>query len=88
MVSNVEPVEVHVGHQGRLVIPASLRKSLGIGEGDTLIARSDQGRLVLEKPEAILARVRQRFRRVPTEISLVDELIEERRVEARREDVT
>ena len=32
-------VEVSVGRQGRLVIPAVLRRSLGLGEGDTLLAR-------------------------------------------------
>ena len=54
-------VEVSVGRQGRLVIPAVLRRSLGLGEGDTLVARQEQGRLVLEKPSAIRQRLRDRF---------------------------
>jgi bifunctional DNA-binding transcriptional regulator/antitoxin component of YhaV-PrlF toxin-antitoxin module len=36
-----------------LVIPASLRRSLGLTDGDRLIAREEAGRLVLEKQETI-----------------------------------
>ena len=78
-------VEVSVGRQGRLVIPAVLRRSLGLGEGDTLVARQEQGRLVLEKPSAIRQRLRDRFAGVPAERRLVDELLAERRLEAQRE---
>jgi AbrB family looped-hinge helix DNA binding protein len=78
-------VEVSMGRQGRLVIPAALRRSLGLSEGDTLVARQEEGRLVLEKPEAIKQRLRARFARVPAERQLVDELLAERRQEALRE---
>jgi AbrB family looped-hinge helix DNA binding protein len=79
-------VEVHLGRQGRLVIPAVLRRSLGFEEGDALVAREEGGRLVLEKPEMIKQRLRARFAVVPSDRSLVDELIAERRAEAERED--
>ena len=75
-------VEVNMGRQGRLVIPAALRRSLSLSEGDTLVARQVEGRLVLEKPEAIKQRLRARFSRVPAERQLVDELLAERRQEA------
>jgi AbrB family looped-hinge helix DNA binding protein len=77
--------EVHVGPQGRLVIPASLRELLGLMPGDSLQARAEDGRLVLEKRGHVLARLKARFKKVPQEVSLVDALIEERRAEARRE---
>lgn len=64
--------EVSLGRQGRLVIPAPLRRSLG---------------LVLEKPEQIKHRLKARFAQVPLERRLVDELIAERREESRREGV-
>ena len=35
---------------GRVVIPASMRKSLGIGVGDTVEISVDEGRLMLVKP--------------------------------------
>lgn len=78
-------LEVNVGRQGRLVIPAALRRSLGLGEGDTLIARQEQDRLILEKPDAIKQRLRERFAKVPADRQLVDELLAERRLEAQQE---
>ena len=78
-------VEVHLGRQGRLVIPAALRRLLGFEEGDTLVAREEAGRLVLEKQATIKQRLKARFAQVPSERSLVDELIAERREAANRE---
>ena len=77
--------EVHLGRQGRIVIPASLRRSLELKEGDKLIAREDLGRLVLEKQETIKQRLKARFNKVPQERSLADELIAERREAAAKE---
>ena len=85
MGENAAPVDVSLGRQGRLVIPASLRRSLGLEEGDRLVARQDGNRLVLEKPEQIKQRLKARFAQVPAERRLVDELIAERRQESRQE---
>ncbi len=76
---------IRVGRQGRLVIPAGLRARLGIDAGDSLVVRLEEGRLVLEKREAVLRRLRDRFRHIPPGVSLAEELIEERRQEAYRE---
>lgn len=78
-------VEVCLGRQGRMVIPAPLRRSLGLKEGDRLVVRQDAGRLVLEKPDLIKQRLKARFAQIPAERGLVDELIAERREESRRE---
>jgi AbrB family looped-hinge helix DNA binding protein len=80
-----QTIEVTVGPQGRLVVPAPLRRRLGIEVGDVLVARAQDDRLVLERREAILARVRGRLAAVPDDVSMVDELIAERREEAKRE---
>jgi len=80
-----QPVEVNLGRQGRLVIPASLRRSLGFEEGDALVARQELGRLVLEKPERIKQRLKARFAQIPGDRRLVEELIAERREEGRRD---
>ena len=85
MSDNTPAVDVSLGRQGRLVIPASLRRSLGLEEGDRLVARQEANRLVIEKPEQIKQRLKARFAQVPAERSLVDELISERREEGRRE---
>jgi len=80
------PSTVTVGPQGRLVIPSDIRREMGIGPGDVLLALVEGQRLVLEKREAVLRRLLQRFERVPAEVSLADELIAERRSEGGHEE--
>ncbi len=77
--------QVRIGPQGRVVIPAVLRKALNLKPGDQLVIHREGDRLVLERRETIIKRLQERFRHIPKEISLVDELIAERREEARRE---
>ncbi len=77
--------EVQVGAQGRVVIPAAIRKALKLRSGDRLIARKVGESLVLERRETVEKRLLARFRHIPGEVSLVDELIAERRGEAARE---
>ncbi len=83
--SEPEVAEVTVGPKGRLVVPAALRRRLGIAPGSVLVARAEGDRLVLERREAILTRLRGRFAAVPSGVSLVDDLIAERRREGQRE---
>ena len=71
--------EVQLGPQGRVVIPALLRRQLGFEPGDKLIVRLEDDRLILEKPETIKHRLKARFAHVPKGRSLADELISERR---------
>jgi len=77
--------EVQIGVQGRVVIPAALRKALNLKPGDRLLARRVGESLVLERREAVERRLRERFRHVPEDVSLVDELIADRRAEAEKE---
>ena len=77
---------VHVGPQGRIVLPAELRRELSLAPGERLIARVEDGHLVLERPDDVIARIQRRFvELVPRDVSLADELIAERREEARKE---
>ncbi len=69
-----------------MVIPASIRKALDLPPGDTLMARVEEGRLLLEKRERILGRLKARFAAIPPKVSLSDELIAERRAEYRRDE--
>ncbi len=85
MSESLKYAEVHLGSQGYLVIPASLRLALGFEEGDTLIARNEEGRLILEKQGTIKQRLKARFSHLPKSMSLADELIAERREESNRE---
>ena len=59
-----------------------------LGSGQSGLGIYTSGRhtaLVLEKPEQIKQRLKERFSQVPAERKLVDELIVERREECRRE---
>ena len=78
--------EVRIGPQGRLVLPAALRHALGLLPGHTLVARVEEGRIVLEKREQVLARVKARFASAPSSVSMVEELAAERRAAAQREE--
>ena len=77
--------EVQLDPQGRLVIPAQLRRLLGFESGDSLIARMEDGRLILEKAGTIKQRLKNRFAHLPQTTSLAEELIADRREEAKRE---
>lgn len=79
----IKPIEIHLGSQGRLVLPASLRRKLELKAGDKLLVREETGQIVLEKPAAIKKRLKARFSKISQERSLASELIAERREEAR-----
>lgn len=71
---------------GKLVIPASFRREMGIKPGDTLIVELDQGELRVRSLPSAIQRVQARMRELnPEGRSLADELIVDRRVEAARE---
>lgn len=76
---------VNVGPQGRIVIPARIRRELGLDEGTRLAVRTEGGRLILEPRGEVLRRMRGRYARVGGKKRLSDELIRDRRTEARRE---
>ena len=78
---------IRVGPKGRIVVPATLRRELGMEEGADVVVRAERGRLVVEPRAVALSRLRAVVRRaVPDDVSLfVDELLAERRDEVRRE---
>lgn len=77
--------ELTVGAQGRVVIPAQIRRELGIEPGDTIVAFVEDGRLVLQTRDQVERDLHAMFARVPRDVSLAEQLLAERREEARRE---
>ncbi len=71
---------------GRLQVPADIRRALGLNDGDTVTMEVVDGELRIRSYRDAIAKVQQRLSRyaVPG-ISIVDELIAERRAEAERE---
>lgn len=78
-----------VSEGGRVVIPAEIRKALGLKDGDTVLWELVDGEVRLTTRRARLEQARKLFQRYfPKEAgrSLADELIAERRGEAANED--
>lgn len=72
---------------GRIVIPAAMRSAMLVDESGRLTARVVDGELRVLAPKAALFKLRRMAREnAPGGVSVVDELIAERRAEARRED--
>ena len=84
--SDTKPMKVRLGPDGRIVVPAGYRNALALKEGDVLFARLEFGEIHLLTPTAAMRRAQAIVREfVPEGVSLVDELIEDRREEAARE---
>lgn len=82
--------QVTASPDGRVTIPAPVRRAAGIEAGQRLVAYVEDGRVVLEEWGHLLRRVQTRVAAATAGHpgSAVDELIAERRAEAAREDAT
>lgn len=76
---------IKLGQNGRMIIPAELRHGLNLKEGDELLVTLDNKRLILETEEALLERLYQAVGEPPEGELVSEELLRERREEARRE---
>ena len=75
-------MRINVLPNGRLVLPAPLRRRLGIERGGQLIAELEGDTVRLTTPDQALDEARALFRRyVPEGAKIVDEVIEDRRKE-------
>jgi AbrB family looped-hinge helix DNA binding protein len=76
----------HVSENGRIVIPAAYRKAMGLKGGAVVTIRMDEDGLHIQSRAQAIKRAQAMVRKyVPEGVSLVDELIAERRREAKRE---
>jgi hypothetical protein len=79
-------VRIQVGSDGSMALPPALLAAAGILKAGALLARFDDGEIKLMTPEATTRNIQTEMRKyVPEGVSLVDELIQERRREAKRE---
>ena len=82
----MEAQRVKIVDGGKLVIPAAMRRELGISTGDTVLVDVDGGELRVRSVSRAIERARAILRKyVPEGVSVADELIADRRREAERE---
>jgi AbrB family looped-hinge helix DNA binding protein len=71
---------------GKLIIPAAFRRKLGIDTGDTVVIELGEDGLHVRSLSSAVRRAQDIVREfVPDDVSLADELIAERRIEAEHE---
>jgi len=82
----LEETHTRVNENGRVVIPASFRRALGINPGETVVLRLENDELRITTLRQRLAKAQQLVRaHVPPTTSLADEIIADRREAERRE---
>ena len=82
----MSPRRVKIIEGGKLVIPAAIRRTLGLERGDTVLVDVADGELRVRSLARAIERAQALVRRhVPAGVSLADELIAERRREAARD---
>ena len=76
-----------LGDDGRAIVPVAFRKRYGLRPGDTLVWDDKDGKLVVSSYEQVLRDVQASFTpyKIPG-VSVVDELIADRRAEAAHEE--
>jgi AbrB family looped-hinge helix DNA binding protein len=84
----MEETKVVIGKGGRINLPAEHRRALGLSDGDEVIVGIEGGALRIESRDDAIRRVQRKVReRFGEGRSLSEELIAERREEARAEDL-
>jgi len=74
---------VRLGERGRIVLPAALRRQLGVEAGERLVATlEDDGSVRLVSAQAVVRRLQGLFREDYPGRDLAEELLAERRREA------
>lgn len=80
------PETTRITEGGRIVIPARYRRDLNLHTGDDLIVQVEDGELRIYTLQHAVERAQRIVQaHVPDGVSLADELIQDRRAEARRE---
>jgi AbrB family looped-hinge helix DNA binding protein len=79
-------IQTRLNENGRIVIPAAIRRKLDLKPGDVLLLRVEDDRLIAETQHARIRRVQESLRRlIPADRSLSDELIQDRSEEVENE---
>jgi AbrB family looped-hinge helix DNA binding protein len=75
-----------INENGRIVIPAEIRKEMGLAAGDTVVMALEDGVLRIESQRVKIRRIQEEFQKFAKPGKRAsDELVADRREEARRE---
>ncbi len=86
MVNDLSVTNICMGTNGRLVIPADYRKAMGLKEGDSLVLALIDNELRINKLEDSIKFAQELVsKHAPSNGSVVDNFIQERRLEAEQE---
>jgi len=81
-----DSVKSRINANGRIVIPAEIRKAMGIMAGDEVVMTFEDGILRVEAQRERIRRVQAGLKKlIPADRVLSDEVIADRREEARQE---
>ena len=81
------PVSSKINQNGRIVIPAAIRQEMGLKAGESVLMEVEDGVLRIESYRARIRRIQREIAQFAKPgILASDELIAERREEARREE--
>jgi bifunctional DNA-binding transcriptional regulator/antitoxin component of YhaV-PrlF toxin-antitoxin module len=81
-----EVVHVKLGEGRRVAIPASFCRRIGIEPGDPLVLEASEHSMTLRPLDEVIKEVQAHFKKLaPADVVLSEELIRDRRAEARRE---
>ena len=84
----METYTTRLEKSGRILIPAAVRRHLGLSEGSQVLVKVEEsGALRVTTRSQVLAKVRQEIRKyIPAGRDLAEELIRDRRAEVEREE--
>lgn len=89
VVNSVRHTKARISPNGRILIPAAIREEMGFEPGESLFIDVEDGVLRIESHRRRIRRIQEEFRKhvpiKPGEMPMSDQLIAERREEARRE---
>lgn len=76
---------VRVNEQGRVVIPSELRALAGIKPGSDVVLEACDGEVRIRSVDAAVKRIQEKYSRLAKGRKVVEELLADRREEAKRE---
>jgi AbrB family looped-hinge helix DNA binding protein len=74
-------------HAGRVVLPAEMRKELGIKDGDDVVFNRTERGIEIQTYDEVVRQAQEYFSSLaPAGVSLSEELLRDRRAEAKRDE--